>query len=272
MSVRSRAGTAVPPAVPASPPEPLAAVSVRDVSKAFGHGPSAVVALDRLRLDVRSGEFVCLDRRLGLRQDAPCSTSSPVSISRRAGTVAVDGRAALMFQEAALFPWLTVAGNIELALRLRPGERLNRRARRERAEALLAYRAPRGVRRSAAARAVRWHAPAGRAGARVRAGRRRAADGRAVRRARRDDARSCCTTSSSGLWADRSFTVLFVTHNVREAARLADRVVLLSSRPGRVVEEFTVDIERPRRIDSPEVSGLAAQITDSLREEVRRHA
>ena len=74
------------------------------------------------------------------------------------------------------------------------------------------------------------------------------------------------------LWADRSFTVLFVTHNVREAARLSDRVVLLSSRPGRVVEEFDVDIERPRRMDSPEVSGLAGQITDHLRQEVRRHA
>src|SRR5204863_3174543 len=45
------------------------------------------------------------------------------------------------------------------------------------------------------------------------------------------------------LWQDRSFTVLFVTHNVREAARLADRIVLLSSRPGRVVAEFPVDIE-----------------------------
>ena len=61
------------------------------------------------------------------------------------------------------------------------------------------------------------------------------------------------------LWTDRSFTVVFVTHNVREAARLADRIVLLSSRPGRVVEEFPVDIPRPRRIDSPEVCGLAGR-------------
>ena len=65
------------------------------------------------------------------------------------------------------------------------------------------------------------------------------------------------------LWADRNLSVVFVTHNVREAARLADRVVLLSSRPGRVVSEFAVDIERPRRMDSPEVSCLAAEITDS---------
>jgi NitT/TauT family transport system ATP-binding protein len=65
--------------------------------------------------------------------------------------------------------------------------------------------------------------------------------------------------------------VLFVTHNVREAVRLGDRVVLLSSRPGRVIHEFPVGIERPRRIDSREVAELAAAITDDLRAEVRRH-
>ena len=73
------------------------------------------------------------------------------------------------------------------------------------------------------------------------------------------------------LWRDTGLTVLFVTHNVREAVRLGDRVVLLSSRPGRVVTEFPVSIERPRRIDSREVAELAAGITDQLREEVRRH-
>ncbi len=73
------------------------------------------------------------------------------------------------------------------------------------------------------------------------------------------------------LWNDTDLTVLFVTHNVREAVRLGDRVVLLSSRPGRVVSEFPVTIPRPRRIDTPEVAQLAATITDELREEVRRH-
>ncbi len=66
-------------------------------------------------------------------------------------------------------------------------------------------------------------------------------------------------------------SVLFVTHNVREAARLADRILLLTSRPGRVAAEFDVDIERPRRIESREVSTLAATITDRLRAEVARH-
>jgi NitT/TauT family transport system ATP-binding protein len=73
------------------------------------------------------------------------------------------------------------------------------------------------------------------------------------------------------LWRDRSFSVLFVTHNVREAVRLGDRVVLLSSRPGRVVEEFRVEAERPRRIEDADVSTLAGEITARLREEVSRH-
>ncbi|HRA51831.1 MAG TPA: ABC transporter ATP-binding protein, partial [Actinotalea sp.] len=70
---------------------------------------------------------------------------------------------------------------------------------------------------------------------------------------------------------ERALTVVFVTHNVREAARLGDRIVLLSSRPGRVVAEYPVDIPRPRRIDSPEIATLSATVTDRLREEVRRH-
>ena len=57
------------------------------------------------------------------------------------------------------------------------------------------------------------------------------------------------------LWIDRGFTVLFVTHNVREAARLGDRIVLLTSRPGRVAATFPVDLARPRRIDSAEIAG-----------------
>ena len=66
--------------------------------------------------------------------------------------------------------------------------------------------------------------------------------------------------------------MLFVTHNVREAARLADRIVVMSPRPGRVTASYDVAIERPRRIESPEVGALATTITDELREEVLAHA
>jgi NitT/TauT family transport system ATP-binding protein len=74
-----------------------------------------------------------------------------------------------------------------------------------------------------------------------------------------------------GVWRATGLTVMFVTHNVREAARLGDRVVLLTSRPGRIAASFPVPLARPRRIDSPEIAGLAATITDQLREEVARH-
>jgi peptide/nickel transport system ATP-binding protein len=73
------------------------------------------------------------------------------------------------------------------------------------------------------------------------------------------------------VWQETGLTVLFVTHNVREAVRLGNRVLVLSSRPGRVVDEFPVDIPRPRRLDDTEVSSLSATITDRLRQEVRRH-
>ena len=103
MNARVRAGTAAPSAVP--PPHPCRwpQSRSRDVSKAFGHGSSAVVALDRLRLDVRAGEFVCVIGASG------CGKSTLLNLvagldQPSAGTVAVDGRAALMFQEAALVP------------------------------------------------------------------------------------------------------------------------------------------------------------------------
>jgi NitT/TauT family transport system ATP-binding protein len=70
----------------------------------------------------------------------------------------------------------------------------------------------------------------------------------------------------------QNLTVLFVTHNVREAARLADRIVVMSPRPGRVTAQFDVAIERPRRIDSVDVATLAATVTDHLREDVLAHA
>jgi NitT/TauT family transport system ATP-binding protein len=264
------AGTAFPSVVPAAPPSPLASVSVREVSKAYGQGSSAVLALDRLGLDVQGGEFVCLVGASG------CGKSTLLNLvagldAPTAGTVKVDGRTGLMFQESALFPWLTVAGNVELALRLRPGQKLGRKARRQGAEALLKSVHLDGV----ADR--RPHELSGGMRQRVALARAFAQDAEILLMDEPFGALDAMTRDLlhdelERLWVDRSFTVVFVTHNVREAARLADRIVLLSSRPGRVVDEFKVDIDRPRRIDSPEVSSLARTITDRLREEVRRHA
>jgi NitT/TauT family transport system ATP-binding protein len=73
------------------------------------------------------------------------------------------------------------------------------------------------------------------------------------------------------IWRLQKLSVLFVTHNVREAVRLGDRVVLLASSPGRVKLEQPVELPRPRTIDSPEVARLAGSLTGELRTEVARH-
>jgi NitT/TauT family transport system ATP-binding protein len=74
------------------------------------------------------------------------------------------------------------------------------------------------------------------------------------------------------VWRETGVSVVFVTHNVREAVKLGQRVLLLSSRPGRIIASWEVDIAGDRRIESPPVAALSLQITDRLREEIRRHA
>jgi NitT/TauT family transport system ATP-binding protein len=185
-----------------------------------------------------------------------------------AGEVDRRGRVALMFQEAALFPWLTVRSNIELALKLRG---VAKKDRREQAEQLLQTVHLDGFGRKLP------HELSGGMRQRVAIARAFAQDADILLMDEPFGALDAMTrdllhAELERLWQDRNLSIVFVTHNVREAARLADRVVLLSSRPGRVVSTFPVDIERPRRMDSPEVSALAAEITDHLRMEVRRHA
>lgn len=255
------------PVVPSVPPSPMAALRVRGLSKVYGHGTSAVHALDDISLDVQAGEMLCLVGASGCGKSTLLNLIADLD-TPSAGTIDRRGRVALIFQEAALFPWLTVRSNITLALKLRG---VPRRNRIREADQLL--------------RAVhldgfgdkRPHELSGGMRQRVAIARAFAQDAELLLMDEPFGALDAMTrdllhAELERLWADRNLSVVFVTHNVREAARLADRVVLLSSRPGRVVREFAVDIERPRRMDSPEVSSLAAEITDELKTEVRRHA
>jgi len=246
---------------------PMSAVSMRCVDKVFGTGDGAVTALRGVDLDVEHGEFVCL---IGV---SGCGKSTALNLvagldTPTSGRVEVNGRAALMFQESALFPWLTVAANVELPMRL---ANVSKAQRAERSAALLASVHLDGFATS------RPHQLSG--GMRQRA---------ALARAFAQDAdvllmdepfgaldamtRDALHDELAALVALRRLTVLFVTHNVREAARLADRIVVMSRRPGRVTESFDVDLARPRRMESPGVVELAARVTDTLREEALVHA
>ncbi|MDO9173351.1 MAG: ABC transporter ATP-binding protein [Actinomycetota bacterium] len=240
---------------------------LRGVSKRHGAGRAGVVALDGVSLTVRRGEFVCLVGASGCGKTTLLSLAAGLDRAS-AGTLEVNGRTALMFQESALLPWRTAVQNVELALKLGG---VPRRQRRPEALELL-----RSVHLSDFADKMPHELSGGM--------RQRVALARAL--AQRADillmdepfgaldaiTRDVLHDELERVVQERGLTVLFVTHNVREASRLGDRIVLLSSRPGRVVAEFDVPVERPRRIESPDVSAIAATVTARLREEVRRHA
>jgi NitT/TauT family transport system ATP-binding protein len=246
--------------------DPPPAALLRGVSKVYGSGHAAVAALDRVDFDVAPGEFVCLVGASGCGKTTLLNLLAGLD-QPSSGRMGMHGRTALMFQEAALFPWLTVSANVELALRL---QGVPRAARRERAAALLNSVHLDGFAKK------RPHELSGGMRQRVALARAFAQEADILLMDEPFGALDAMTRDLlhdelERLWRDRNLTVIFVTHNVREAARLADRIVLLKSRPGRVAAEFRVDIDRPRRIESPEVSALAGRITERLREEVRSH-
>jgi NitT/TauT family transport system ATP-binding protein len=263
---------------------------VEGVSKRHGSGPSGVVALQDIALSVAPGEFVCLVGASGCGKttllnliaglDRPSVGTVDIRVPVAPGTPSsgsVSGDpflrpaggtgTAMLFQDSALFPWLTVAANVELPMRLRGVGKAERRAV---AKDLLdrvhlggfgpkqPHELSGGMRqRAALARALAQEAglllmdePFGALDAITR---------------------DLLHDELESLWLDRRFTVLFVTHNVREAARLGDRIVLLTSRPGRVAATYPVGMDRPRRIDSTAIAGLAATVTDRLRAEVGAH-
>jgi len=247
--------------------EAPASVTLAGVSKVFGKGRAAVRAIDDVSLTAAPGEFICLIGASG------CGKSTLLSLVAglerpTSGSVSVGGeRVALMFQEPALFPWLSAGANVELALRARGVGRAERRAKA--AELLDTVRL-------GGFGGKRPHELSGGMRQRVALARALAQDADVLLMDEPFGALDAMTRDVlhdelDRITAERNLTVLFVTHNVREAVRLGDRVVVLSSRPGRVIAEFPVTVKPPRRIDSAPVAELAAAITDRLREEMSRH-
>ncbi|HUQ59508.1 ABC transporter ATP-binding protein [Lentzea sp.] len=242
------------------------AVELTGVRKVFGHGSSAVVALDGVDLKVKPGEFVCLLGASGCGKTTLLNIVAGLDGATSGELRLNTSRPAVMFQEPALMPWLTASRNVELALRFAG---VGRSARRRRAQELLelvrlgdvADKRPHelsgGMRqRVALARAL--------ASATV------SADGAPALLLMDEpfaalDAitRDVLQSELLRVWETTNTAIIFVTHDVREAVRLGQRVVLLSSRPGRVVREWDVTDS------SDEVLG---EINTHLREVISGHA
>ncbi|OLT12909.1 sulfate ABC transporter ATP-binding protein [Pseudonocardia sp. CNS-139] len=246
------------------------AVDLQGVGKVFGRGPDAVTALRGVDLRVRPGEFVVLLGASGCGKTTLLNLVAGLEAAT-SGTVAVASRRpAVMFQEPALMPWLDAGRNVELPLRLAG---VGRAARRARAAELLDL-----VRLTGLAR-KRPHELSGGMRQRVALARALAAttntdtDGGGLLLMDEPFAALDAITRDflqgelQRIWRATRPAVLFVTHDVREAVRLGERVVLLSSRPGTVVGEWAVD-----GVDGADREQLTDEITGRLREVISTHA
>jgi len=234
---------------------------------------AGTLALDRINLRVQPGEFLCIVGPSGCGKSTLlgliASLQHPTS-----GTIAIDDEAVsapgtdriLMFQEHGLFPWLTVSQNVEFGMKMKG---LSKAERKEKVRHYL-----RLVHLSQF-QDNRPHQLSGGMRQRVALARALATEPDVLLMdepfaALDAQTRDMLHDELEKIWAETGCTVIFVTHNVREAVRLGDRVALMTFRPGRVKQEFNVDLPRPRHLEEVEVARTAREILDSLRDEINK--
>src|SRR6476469_8482037 len=248
---------------------PPAKLVVDHVSKWFRQKRQTVHALDDISLEVEEGEFIVIVGPSG------CGKSTLLDIiagleKPDKGRVLADNQPVIgpgrhrlvMFQESALFPWLNVFGNVMFGLKLKPG--LRNRERREVAKFFLHLV---GLEKFAKAHV---HELSGGMKQRVALARALAPNPRVLLMDEPFAALDALTREQlysdiQRIWEKRRKTILFVTHNVREAVCLADRVILFSRNPGQIREQFQIPLPRPRDINSIALAEYAGKITGALK-------
>ena len=242
---------------------------VQGVSKTFPSRTGKTQALDNVSLEVGEGEFVCLVGPSGCGKSTLLNLIAGLEHPDQ-GTVAADGKPVVqpgrdrmvMFQEHALFPWLDVMGNVLFGLKLKPGLSKN-----EREDVARYYLKLVGLERFIHANV---HELSGGMKQRVALARALAPNPRVLLMDEPFAALDAMTreqlyTDLQKIWAARRKTIVFVTHNVREAVCLGDRVILFSAHPGRIRQQFRVDLPRPREFNSLELASLSGDITRALK-------
>jgi len=245
-------------------------IEVDDISKSFTSDRRVVHALDHISLKVTEGEFVCLVGQSG------CGKSTLLNIiagleKPDSGRVLANGEVVrspgrdrmVMFQDHALFPWLDVIGNVLFGLNLKPGLR-----KKEREEVAKYYLQLVGLEKFHHANI---HELSGGMKQRVALARALAPNPRVLLMDEPFASLDALTREQlygdiQRIWEARRKTIIFVTHNVREAACLGDRVFLFSASPGRIRKEFAIGLVRPRDINSVELAHYSTEITTALKD------
>jgi NitT/TauT family transport system ATP-binding protein len=251
----------------ASPPP--AKIRLAGLDKIFKTKRGTVHALKDISLQINEGEFVCFVGPSG------CGKSTLLRIVAAlernfSGIAEVNGQMivepgrdrTVMFQDHALFPWLDVLGNVLFGLKLKPD--LTNKDRLEVARYYLQLVGLDGFEHA------NVHELSGGMKQRVALARALAPNPRVL--LMDEPFASLDAMTREQLYGDlqkihaaRKKTILFVTHNVREAVCLGDRVLLFSPRPGRIRREFTVGLPRPREINDSALAALARDITNDLK-------
>lgn len=265
-------GTLIPVRSDATLPDvKLRLVSVCKTFRARGR---IVQALHDVSFDVHEGEFLCIIGPSGCGKTTLLNIMAGLESTDKGkvilGSTEVLGPGpdrVLIFQDAALFPWLTVRGNVEFGLRML---NVNRKERREIVTELL-----RMVGLSSFANSF-IHELSGGMRQRVALARGLALNPSVLLMdepfASLDpQTREKLQEDLEQIWVNTRKTVIFVTHNVKEAVRLADRVVAMTYRPGRVKSQFIVPLPRPRPPEHDGISELSELLIEQLRDEVDQH-
>jgi NitT/TauT family transport system ATP-binding protein len=232
-----------------------------------------LVALDNIDLEVRAGRFVCIVGPSGCGKSTLLHLIAGVQ-QPSSGRVLVDDCVVegpgtdriLIFQELGLFPWLTVGENVEFGMKMKG---ISKAARKEKIGYYLRLVHLGQFRDSYT------HQLSGGMRQRVALARALATEPDVLLMdepfaALDAQTRDLLHDELERIWAETGRTIIFVTHNVREAVRLGDRVLLLTFRPGRVKQEFEIDLPRPRHLEEIEVARTAGEILEHLREEINK--